>query len=150
MKRVFLSLVCTLLATGLFAQSEEQKKEIINVIDLSYVQGIHNAREIDNINKGFHPGFNLLGVDQMTNALTKYPIYTWEAGVRKRVDAEQLPAVKTRAKYPMIDITGSAAVAKVELYREDKLIFTDYLFLYKFNEGWRIVSKVYYRHPEEK
>jgi len=142
MKRVILSLTALFLASALFAQLEDRKKEIISVIDKAYVQGIHNATLIDNINKGFHPGFNLLGVDQANN-LTKYPIYTWEAGVRKRVESDQLPAVKTTAKYPMIDITGSAAVAKVELYREEKLIFTDYLFLYKFDEGWRIVSKVY-------
>lgn len=149
MKRVFFSLICLFLAAGLFAQSEEQKKEIIKVIDKAYIQGIHNATDIENIAIGFHPGFNLLGVDQRSNALTKYPIYTWEDGVRKRVEADQLPAVKTSAKYPMIDITGGAAVAKVELYREGVKIFTDYLFLYKFDEGWRIVSKVYYRHPQE-
>lgn len=46
----------------------------------------------------------------------------------------------------MIEVVGNAAVAKVELYREDKKIFTDFLSLYKFEEGWRIVSKIYHRH----
>ncbi|MEE4116440.1 MAG: nuclear transport factor 2 family protein, partial [Marinilabiliaceae bacterium] len=97
---------------------------------------------------GFHPGFNLLGVDQGNN-LTKLPIYSWEAGVRKRVEAGQLPKVETTAKYPLVDITGKAAMVKVELYREGKKIFTDYLQLYKFEEGWRIVSKIYHSWPKE-
>jgi hypothetical protein len=45
-----------------------------------------------------------------------------------------------------IDISGSAACAKIELYQNKKKIFTDYLSLYKFSDGWKIVSKIYYRH----
>ena len=149
MKRILFTALSLFIAVGLFAQAEAQKEEIIKVIDAAYVQGIHNATDIDNINKGFHPGFNLLGLDKRGNTVSKYPIYDWEANVRKKVDAEQLPTVVTTAKYPLIDITGHAAVAKVELFREGKQIYTDYLFLYKFKEGWRIVSKVYYTIPEE-
>jgi hypothetical protein len=65
--------------------------------------------------------------------------------VEARVEAGEIPEVETTAKYPLVDITGNAAVVKVELYREDKMIFTDYLSLYKFEQGWRIVSKIYHR-----
>jgi len=54
---------------------------------------------------------------------------------------------KTTVNYVNIDVTGTAAVAKIELLREGKLIFTDYLMLYKFEEGWKIVGKTYFRHP---
>ena len=47
---------------------------------------------------------------------------------------------------PSIDITGSAAVARVELYRDFKHIFTDYLSLYRFDDGWKIVGKIFYQH----
>ena len=147
MKRVTLLLLFGCLVIQAYPQNaDSEKKEIIKVIDAAYVQGIHNVSATENISKGFHPGFNLLGIDQNNN-LTKLPIYTWEASVNKRVEVGQSPAVETIAKYPMIDITGTAAVAKVELYRDGVQIFTDYLFLYKFEEGWRIVSKVYYRIP---
>ena len=78
-----------------------------------------------------------------------YPIYTWSANISRAVEAGQLPELETTAKYPMIDISGNAAVAKVELYRGGKQIFTDYLSLYKFDDGWKIVSKIYYRIPQE-
>ena len=150
MKRVTFILSLLLVFTASFAQQdiEQEKKAVIKVINAAYVQGLQNGVEIDNINKGFHPGFNLLGIDQ-GNFLTKYPIYTWEENVRKRIEAGQTPPVVTTAKFPMIDITGTAAVVKVELFREGKQIFTDYLSLYKFEEGWRIVSKIYYRIPQE-
>ncbi|MDX2414244.1 MAG: nuclear transport factor 2 family protein [Bacteroidales bacterium] len=148
MFRVFTVLFTLAIGLGLYAQTESEKKAILKTIEKAYVQGLQNGKEIDNINKGFHPGFNLLGVDQGNN-LTKYPIYTWEAGVRKRVEAGQLPPVETTAKYPLVDITGNAAIVKVELFKEGKQIFTDYLSLYKFEEGWRIVAKVYNRTPQE-
>ena len=131
-----------------YSQSDAEKKAIIKVIDAAYVQGIQNGKNVENIEKGFHPGFNLLGIDNQDN-LTKYPIYTWSSNVKKAIAAGQTVPVETTAKFPMIDITGTAAVAKVELYREGKQIFTDYLSLYKFEDGWKIVSKIYYRIPQE-
>ncbi len=133
------------LSVGLIAQDSEKDKEmILKTIDKAYVQGIQNLKGLENIQVGFHPGFNLLGVDQ-NNQLTKFPIYTWYDLVKKRSAAGEVPKAETTAKYPLVDITGNAAVVKVELFREGKMIFTDYLSLYRFEEGWRIVSKVYHR-----
>lgn len=148
MKRLFLSLAIISISLVSFSQNQNEKEAIIKVIDESYVQGIQNKVNIVNIEKGFHPGFNLLGIDNQGN-LTKYPIYTWSANVGRAVEAGQMPSVMTTAEYPMIDITGNAAIAKVELYRDGKQIFTDYLSLYKFADGWKIVSKIYYRLPQE-
>lgn len=147
MKRLsfILAIICISLAS--FSQGQDEKEAIIKVIDASYVQGIQNRKNVENIEKGFHPGFNLLGVDNQDN-LTKYPIYTWSANIGRAVEAGQMPETTTTAKYPMIDITGNAAIAKVELYRDGKQIFTDYLSLYKFDDGWKIVSKIYYRIPQ--
>ena len=145
MKRSFAIFVITLLSVALLAQEKVNDKEmILKTIEKAYVQGIQNVKEIANIKKGFHPGFNLLGVDQ-NNHLTQFPIYTWYDVVKAREAAGEKPEVETTAKYPLVDITGFAAVVKVELYKGDKMIFTDYLSLYKFEEGWRIVAKIYHR-----
>ncbi len=145
MKKIISLLMLPILSLSLIAQEiQEDKEAILETIEKAYVQGINNGKEIQNIEKGFHPGFNLLGVDR-DNMLTKFPIYTWYEYVQKKSAAGEKPDVVTTAKYPMVDITGNAAVVKVELYREGKIIFTDYLSLYRFEEGWRIVSKIYHR-----
>ena len=146
MKRITLSFLLLGLSLFAFSQAAKDKEAIKQVIEKSYVQGLQNWKNVEDINKGFHPGFNLLGINEQNN-LTKYPIYTWSENVSKAAEAGQTPGVVTTAKYPMIDVTGNAAVAKVELYKEGKQIFTDYLSLYKFEEGWRVVSKIYYRIP---
>ena len=131
-------------------QAQESEKEaIIKVIDEAYVQGLHNKGDLAPTKAGFHEGFELLGLrDDM---LTSLPIYSWMVlAERKKAGDPEPPSQEetVTAAYPMIDVSGNAAIAKVELYRNGKQLFTDYLSLYKFNEGWRIVSKIYYKIPE--
>jgi hypothetical protein len=145
MKKSIHMIIAALFSISILGQEQATDKDLIlKTIDKAYVQGLQNGKDIENIKKGFHPGFNLLGVDQ-NNHLSKLPIYTWYDMVEGRLAAGNKPEVETTAKYPLVDITGNAAVVKVELFREGKMIFTDYLSLYKFEQGWRIVSKIYHR-----
>ncbi len=47
-----------------------------------------------------------------------------------------------------MDVTGNAAVAKIELFKDSKHVYTDYLSLLKFSDGWKITDKVYFRHGD--
>jgi len=149
MKKAFLSLFCLIFAVGIIAQETDSEKESIkNVIISAYVEGIHNIGDLAKIDAGFHPGFDLLGVNK-ENSLTKFPIYTWKESVAKRIESGQLPRSEDKTityNFPMIDITGTAAIAKIELFEGDKIIFTDYLSLYKIGDEWKIVSKIYHSH----
>ncbi|ALO15151.1 Putative lumazine-binding protein [Salinivirga cyanobacteriivorans] len=144
----YIRIAITLMAlTFAVSASMGQKDRLMiqKVIEEGYVQGLHNKGDLQKTAASFHPGFNLLGV--RNNMLTKFPIYSWlESSKQRREKSEDKRTSRTIAKYPMIDITGNAAIAKVELYKDDKKIFTDYLSLYRFNEGWRIVSKIYHDH----
>lgn len=147
MKKVFVLLFIGFLFAGNIKAQKTDKEAVKNVIQKAYVDGLHNLKDLSETEKGFHPGFNLLGI--RNNMLTKYPIYNWIESAKKRKAEKKEEHPKTTCKFPLIDITGNAAIAKIELYRKDKQIFTDYLSLYKFDEGWRIVGKIYYRIPEE-
>ena len=149
MKRFVILFAFAILAITLHAEEKDKEKGAIKeVIQTAYIDGIQNLGNVEDIEEGFHPGFNLLGVDE-NNMLTKYPIYSWLESVKKR--KEKNPEGKPEeeqitCKYNFIDVTGQAAMAKIELYQKEEKIFTDYLQLYKFDEGWRIVSKIYHEH----
>ncbi len=49
----------------------------------------------------------------------------------------------------MIDVTGTAAVAKLEFYVGKTLKYIDYMSLYKFGDEWKIVNKIFYKVPEK-
>jgi len=149
-KFIIIAVMMAVLPFCLIAQ-EKDKEAIKKVIQTSYVDGLQNKGPVSDIEKGFHPGFNLLGL--RNDDLTKWPIYSWVKYHEKGLKEDPAPPNEDEivtCKYPMIDITGTAAVAKIELFKGGKKIFTDYLSLYKFEDGWRIVSKIYFRYEEKK
>jgi hypothetical protein len=140
---LFLTIFALSIST-ISAQNEEQA--VKDVIQSAYIDGIHNMGDIAAIEKGFHPGFNLL-IKNQNGELIKYPIYNWiESAKKRKAENPNGPEEKTTVEFVDIDVTGESAMAKIDLFKGGKRIFTDYLFLYKFPEGWQIVSKVYHRY----
>jgi hypothetical protein len=148
MKPIKLSILFFIfLPVFLAAQVDSEKEVIKKVIQTAYVDGLQNKGPIADIEKGFHPGFELLG--NKNNELTKFPIYSWILYHKKKLAENANPPTAEEVvtcKFPLIDITGNAAIVKIELYKGGNILFTDYLSLYKFDEGWQIVSKIYFRH----
>ncbi len=150
MKKLLMIIVCALILVSGFAQSDvkSEKESIKKLILSAYIDGIHNKGEISQIEKGFHPGFNLLILQN--NKLEKLPIYNWIESSKERKAKNPIPFTeeeKMKCEFMNIDVEGTAAVAKIKLSKAGKDIFIDYLSLYKFNEGWKIVGKIYYRLP---
>lgn len=146
MKAIQLVLILWIGGHALLAQSTEEEA-VKRVVMSAYVEGIQNNGSIEDIRKGFHPSFAMLRFTE--NTVNPLPIEEWISAIEMR-RAETKPdakVVRTEANFLQVDITVTAATVKLELFREGKNTFTDYIVLYKFTEGWRIVSKTYYRHP---
>lgn len=151
---VILSLSCGFLfANAGLAQEfvSEDQQTIMDVIQTAYVDGLQNEGDIDKVDSGFHPGFELLGIGK-GDQMWKLPIYNWKEttedalreGKKPRKD-EELVSVN----FLSVDVSGTAAFVKLEFYVGEKLTFIDYLSLYKFEDGWKIVSKIFYKLPEK-
>jgi len=111
-------------------------------VQSAYVEGVHANLNPDQMRQGFHPDFRMLMLRD--GKLTAVTLEEWIG--RMQANAKQnpnAPKPSVRAEFPIIDVTGNEAVVKVELYRDGKHAFTDYLFLYKFPDGWKIVSKIF-------
>jgi len=147
-KLIFTAFSLAALMAGAVGQTQESKNHeeaIKQVVQSAYVDGIQNAGDIEDVEKGFHPGFEML--IRQDNLLNKLTIYNWMPAIKRRkADPEAASRPVVTCKFLDVDVTGDAAVVKLELYREGNLLFTDYLSLYRFDEGWRIVSKLFHRH----
>jgi hypothetical protein len=144
MKKILLLILACCSVSLAVAQSDEQN--VKDVIKAAYVGGIHNSGPIADIRKGFHPTFVMLSLaDNEVKATT---LDEWvkriEAGRAK--DPTPNP-IKAEAKFVNVTVVGTSANVTLELFRGEKKVFTDHLLLYKFNEGWRIVGKSFFRHP---
>jgi hypothetical protein len=138
-------LMTTSFAEVSIAGDEESavKETIVN----AYVKGIHIDRDIPAIEKGFHPSFTMF--IRKGEEVRTYLLADWIESIKKRKkDDPEGPTWKVTHEIPVISVSGDAAVAKVMIYRDGKLIYSDYMSLYKFEDGWKIVGKIYYTHKD--
>ena len=148
---VMLGVVITITASSWWATHDADRAEIEAVkavVETSYLNGAFNALDPDAMAAGFHEDFAIFSTDG--SALGRYEIADWVAGVRERKSDPEFDPAKNKwdYKFAHVDVTGGAAQVKVELSRNGSLVYSDYLSLLKFEEeGWRIVAKVYHRHP---
>jgi len=141
---IFAALVALLVVPmAALAQNPSEEAAIKTLVQTAYVDGLQNLGDLEQTKAGFHPDFVLLGLRD--GALTRLPIAEWIASAGKR-KADGVKPPLTTCKFLTVDVTGSAASVKLELHQNDKRVFTDYLSLYKFPDGWKIVGKIYYRH----
>lgn len=147
MKKIILSLlIITLLAPLSWAETKGSDEEAIKAVILaSYRDGLINVGDVDAVKKGFHPEFRLLGVKD--DSLWVLPIADWIKKTEEKKAAGKFPPEKlVKMEFPLMDICSTAAVVKVKFFVGDKLTYTDYLSLYKFTEGWKIVGKIFTSH----
>lgn len=151
MRRIMMMSMLVLLAAGATVAQDPDltpdQAAVKQVVMTAYVDGIHNFRRVEAVRQGFHPGFEMLMVRD--GRLDKLPIYNWIASLEAQNAKEPVAADAARsttAAFPLIDVTGDVALAKVELTRDGKLAFTDYLILHRFADGWQIIGKAFNRH----
>ncbi|UCH63286.1 MAG: nuclear transport factor 2 family protein [Fidelibacterota bacterium] len=140
----FMTVVVILITAngGCANMAEQSNEDIRSVIDEAYIRGIHGDQDEALIRSGFHEDFQMLVLAE--NAIEKVGIDDWLTrieGLKK--DNPELWSAEASRQYKLIDAAGYAAVAVLDVYRGETHFSTDYLLLYKFDEGWRIVSKIF-------
>lgn len=113
---------------------------IRRVITSAYVEGLHMNGSRDAIRAGFHPDFVMKVLTE--EGITDVTIEEWIA----RLPAEgTAPSHTVDHEIPDVSVSGVAATARVEILFDGRLVFTDYMSLYKFGDDWRIVAKIFNR-----
>ena len=136
-----------LMLTLLPAIAAEPEAEIEELIEKAYIHGAFNEQNTADMAAGFHPDFAIFSAGG--EELRRYPIATWIEGIEKGKQSANHDPDKARITHRIsnIQVTGGAATAKIEIFKQDKQIYTDYLSFLRFDSGWKIVAKVYHKHP---
>lgn len=153
MKQNLILLSIVLFAWNIQAQTsnESEQDAIKEIIQSAYVEGLQNEGDIEKIDAGFHPKFELRGIEN-ENDIWILTIDQWKEKVKKGKAEGKFPKEadnKVSVRFLSVDVTGTAASAKFEFYVGEKLKYVDYMLLYKFGENWKIVNKAYYKFPEK-
>ena len=137
------AVLVTITAGGAMA-AEEERRAIESVIRTAYIEGVHVKGDPALMRKGFHPDFRMFMLRD--GALTTITLDEWAGRIEKAARERTGPAPQIRAEFPLVDVVKDEAVARVEVHRDGKHIFTDYLSLYRFADGWKIVGKIFQSH----
>jgi len=135
------ALACAVLVPLAASAAEGDRAAIESVIKAAYVEGVHVKGDPALMRKGFHPDFKMFVLRE--GALTTLTLDEWAGRIEKGARERTGPAPQIRAEFPIVDVTSNTAVARVEIHRDGKHIFTDYLSLYRFADGWKIVGKIF-------
>lgn len=146
---ILIIIVCLTVSinSAIGANNESEVQAVKKAVKKAYVKGVHIDRNPEAMRKGFHSEFNMLIKQDET--IRKMPLEEWAGKIeeiRKKNSGKTSPKVEHKFKF--VDVTGNAAVAGIELFKDGVHIYTDYMALYKYSDGWKIVSKTYYRHPK--
>lgn len=146
MKRMTLLLALALMATAALAQNTtDDDAAIKEVVDSAYVHGVHIDADPAKMRSGMHDSFVMFvrNGENVTSLTRDAWIERIEAG---KAQAKPGPKPETKAEIDVLDRAGDTAVVRVKLFRDGKQIFTDYISVYRFASGWKLVGKVFQRH----
>jgi hypothetical protein len=150
--RTLAALIVAFLSIGVVVatagDADPAAAEVKALVERCYVNGAFNDLDPAAMREGFHPDFAIFSADG--EAIRRYPIAEWAGKTEeKKASADFDPAKnKWEHKFASVDVTGGSAAVKLELLKDGKHVYTDYLSLLKFDSGWKIVAKVYHNHEK--
>ena len=119
-----------------------EKEAIKQVIEKAYIRGIHGNQDEKTVKSGFHQDFAMLV--RQDDTIDKVTIEEWLDRIETmKADNPELWNAQTTHDFVLIDVTDYAAVAKLDVYKGATHFSTDYMLLYRFKDGWKIVSKIF-------
>lgn len=121
------------------ATSTDDREAIARTIQ-TYVDGGKSGKS-DVMKPAFHDGatiYGYIGPDLFGGPIQS--LFDWNDG--------NGPAAELKSNVTNIDIQGTIATARVELDNWSGHKFTDMFTLLKTGGEWKIISKVFYLHPE--
>ena len=111
------------------------------VLEGAYVEGIHINRDTVAVRNGFHPNFVMFVFDD--GEIINATLDMW----LDRMNMDGTKNTKTiEHEFTLVDVTGNSAIARMEIHEDSKHKYTDYFSLYRFDDGWKIVGKIFYSH----
>lgn len=117
-------------------------KVIEEVVKESYIEGIHQKQDKNLALRGFHKDFEMIVLKN--NQIEKVDIDKWLDRIEiMKEKSPELWQTSTDYKFYLLDNTYNTAVVKIDVFKGEIHFSTDYMLLYRVEEEWKIVSKIF-------
>ncbi len=120
--------------------SEMVKKAIL----VGYIEGVHGNQDQKTVQAGFHTDFAMI-VPEESGGIRMVSVDAWLDFIENtaKVQNPSLWNSETTCRFDYVDVTDHAASVKIRVFKGEKHFSTDYLLLYRFRDGWKVVSKIF-------
>jgi len=119
--------------------------KIRRLIEEVYVHDMYAVRGKGDLSREFHESFRVL-LPRLNGRTGLCDTVSWEPVESLRTSNPKALESTTCFEFPLIDISGDAAIAKVIIRNGDMPVYTDYVSCYRVDGDWRIVSKLFHAH----
>ena len=128
---------------------DAEKLAVQKVIRTGYIEGVFLKGDANLIRAHWHEAGDIIYFEPKSRTIMKGSAVEYFEGYFQKKPGPF--NVDISYEFKDIHISDYAATAIVEIFNKDrsKQIYTDYLSLYKFDTGWKIVSKTYYAFPKK-
>lgn len=151
MKNIYFSIVLLFIGFNALHAQNEEVAAIKEVIQEAYVDGFFNDGYLRSVELSFSEHFESIGL--LENDQTKIEtVEDWMAEVRRKKASGYYPAPPedhVTVKYLHVEISRTVANVKLEFSVGGKPKYIDFLALYKFSGGWKIVNRTYHALEEK-
>lgn len=121
-------------------ENEADDREAITKTIETYIGGGKSGKS-DDMKPAFHSEATMFGyVEDRLLGGSIQNLFEW--------NDKNGPATELQSRIVSIDIEGTIASVRLELDNWTDHKFTDMFTLLKTDEGWKIISKVFYLHPK--
>ena len=133
-----------LLTAGLkAADTPDETAAVKKAVTEGYIEGIFLKGDAELVKKWWHEACDVVVLTK--EGLQKIPVSAWVSRLEKN-PGSPFAGITVTHEFEDVKVTGTAALAVVRVFFDGKQKYTDYLNLYKFEDGWKIVTKTYYTH----
>lgn len=129
-----------------FAQkSRNDKAAIEEVIREAYINGVYNTGYTRSITQGFSPDFQAIIFEGKDQSRVE-TMYDWVKKAEANKASGKLPlkgADEVSFRITTLAISNMVANVQLEFMVGGKVKHTDYIGLYHYSNGWRLVTMMY-------
>lgn len=146
---IIAGIICVLASQKAFSQTKGRSYDnaaaIEEVIREAYINGVYNEGYLLSVTQGFIPDFKAI-IFEGNGQSRLESLQDWIDKTKENINSGNLPLQGPSAiDFKIINIQISDKIANVQLQflKGGKLQHTDFIGMYHFPEGWKLVNMMY-------
>ncbi len=115
--------------------NNEEIKDFVN----KAVDTMYNQKNVEKIRQYYHPGYTLFKM--RNNTLVTMPLHNRCSFNIEKSETKDENSEKVTIRFKSVSMYETAATVCFDYFKGDRQTCVDFMSLYKFDKGWRIVSQ---------